>query len=67
MRPCGHAVWFGPCPPLGDGLHTYRWKLFGLSSALGLEPGLDGRALEDAIAEIVVTDALLIASYERAG
>ena len=63
----GTAAWFGPCPPPGDGLHTYRWKLFGLSTALALEPGLDGRALEDAIAETVVTEALLIASYEREG
>ncbi len=58
--------WFGPCPPPDDGLHTYRWKLFGLSAALGLESGLDGRALEAAIADSVAAEALLIASYERA-
>ncbi len=62
----GTEAWFGPCPPPDDGLHTYRWKLFGLSSAMELEPGLDGRALEDAIADVVATDSLLIASYERA-
>lgn len=58
--------WFGPCPPPGDGLHTYRWRLFGLSEAMDLDSGLDGRALEAAIAPTVVTDALLIASYARA-
>lgn len=63
----GTDTWFGPCPPPADGLHTYRWKLYGLSSALDLEPGLDGRAVEEAIAAAVVTDALLISSYERAG
>ncbi len=63
----GTEAWFGPCPPPDDGLHAYRWKLFGLSSAMDLEPGLDGRALEDAIADAVTTDSLLIASYARAG
>lgn len=62
----GTDTWFGPCPPPGDGLHTYRWKLFGLSTAMDLEPALDGRALEAAIVETVVTDSLLIASYQRA-
>jgi Raf kinase inhibitor-like YbhB/YbcL family protein len=62
----GIEEWFGPCPPTGDGLHTYRWKLFGLSTVLGLEPGLAGPAVEAAIAEAVVSEALLIASYERA-
>ena len=67
VNDAGTEAWFGPCPPPGDGLHTYRWKLFGLSSAMELEPGLDGRSLEDAIADAVKTDSLLIAGYERAG
>ena len=66
VNDAGTEAWFGPCPPPGDGLHTYRWKLFGLSAAMALEAGLDGRALEAAIADTVVTDSLLIASYERA-
>ncbi|MFA9565448.1 MAG: YbhB/YbcL family Raf kinase inhibitor-like protein [Acidimicrobiales bacterium] len=66
VNDAGTDAWSGPCPPPGDGLHTYRWKLFGLSAATDLEPGLDGRALEAAIADTIVTDSLLIASYERA-
>ena len=66
VNDAGTDAWFGPCPPPGDGLHTYRWKLFGLSAAMDLEAGLDGRALEAAIADTIVADSLLIASYERA-
>ena len=66
VNDAGTDAWFGPCPPPGDGLHTYRWKLFGLSAGTDLEPGLDGRAVEEAIADTVVTEGLLIASYERA-
>lgn len=66
VNDAGTEAWFGPCPPPGDGLHTYRWMVFGLSAAMDLEPGLDGRALEAAIADTIVTDSLLIASYERA-
>ena len=67
VNDAGTEAWFGPCPPPGDGLHTYRWKLFGLSEPMNLEAGLDGRALEAAVADAVVAEALLIASYERAG
>ena len=62
----GTESWFGPCPPPGDGPHTYQWRLFGLSSTQDLEPGLGGRDLEEAIAAAVVTEAVLTASYERA-
>ncbi len=62
----GTEEWFGPCPPPDDGLHTYRWRLVGLAAPADLEPGLDGRALEAAIADAVVAESLLIASYERA-
>lgn len=66
LNDAGTDAWFGPCPPPDDGLHTYRWRLVGLSAPTGLEPGADGRALEAAIADTVVADSLLIASYERA-
>jgi len=62
----GTESWFGPCPPPGDGPHTYQWRLFGLSSTQDLEPGLDGRDLEESIAGAVATEAILTASYERA-
>lgn len=63
----GEARWLGPCPPPGDGLHAYQWKLFGLSSTLDLDPGLDGRAVEAAITDVVVAEALITSSYGRDG
>ncbi len=67
LNDVGTNAWFGPCPPPDDGLHSYRWNLIGLSAAMELEAGLDGRAVEAAIADTIVTDSLLIAGYERAG
>ena len=57
--------WFGPCPPPGDGLHAYIWRLFGVSAPLDLEPGLDARSVEAAIDGLIVAESTLIASYER--
>ena len=65
LTDAGTESWFGPCPPAGE-FHTYRWRLLGLSTASGLEPGLDGRIVEDAITGSVVVDALVISSYSRA-
>ena len=57
--------WFGPCPPDGDGPHGYEFTLFALDDELELEPGLDGRDVEEAIADVTITDTVLTATYER--
>jgi Raf kinase inhibitor-like YbhB/YbcL family protein len=67
VNDAGTDAWFGPCPPPDGGLHTYRWKMFGLSALMDLPSGVDGGTLEAAIADAAVAEALLIASYERAG
>jgi len=57
--------WFGPCPPAGDGPHTYRWRLFAVGEDLDLGEDLDGRALEAAIAGAVLGEASTTGVYER--
>lgn len=57
--------WFGPCPPEGDGPHSYVFTLFALDQPLDLEPGLDGRQLRTAIEPATLGEASLVATYER--
>ena len=61
----GVEGWIGPCPP--DGEHEYVFTLFALDQDLALEPGLDGRALADAIADATIAEADITATYELAG
>ena len=62
-----NEAWSGPCPPEGDGPHGYEFTLYALDSELGLEPGLDGRQVEEAIAGSTIAEELITATYERAG
>ncbi len=67
VNDAGVEGWVGPCPPPGDGPHEYVFTLADLDQELGLDPGLDGRELADAIADATIADAEIMASYERAG
>ena len=62
----GTEAWFGPCPPPGDGPHTYQWRLLALDAPADLEAGLDGRGVEAAVEGSVIATAEFTASYERA-
>ena len=66
LNDAGTAEWAGPCPPSGDGAHEYVFTLFGLDAELELDPDLDGREVADAIADSVVVETAITASYERA-
>jgi Raf kinase inhibitor-like YbhB/YbcL family protein len=54
----------GPCPPEGE-THTYVFRLLALDTALGLEPGVDRSAFEDAIEGHVIGEARIEAQYRR--
>ncbi|MEF8788378.1 MAG: YbhB/YbcL family Raf kinase inhibitor-like protein, partial [Planctomycetota bacterium] len=45
----GETGYGGPCPPEGDGPHTYRFKLHALDAKLDLEAGAGADALYDAM------------------
>ena len=59
----GTLDYIGPCPP--DGKHRYFFKVYALSSLLGLPEGSSKMQLEKAIDGLVVSEAVLMAEYER--
>lgn len=61
----GSPGWAGPCPPEGDGAHTYRFRVLALDAATGLEPGFDAAALEAAVADRAIAEGMLEATYAR--
>jgi Raf kinase inhibitor-like YbhB/YbcL family protein len=60
----GRTGYAGPCPPPGE-THTYVFRLLALDSELGLEPGADRAALDDASEGHVIGEARLEAQYTR--
>jgi Raf kinase inhibitor-like YbhB/YbcL family protein len=56
--------WNGPSPPPGRP-HRYFFKLYALSSPLGLEPGATAKAVEAAMKGKVLAQAELMGSYGR--
>jgi len=62
----GDTGWGGPCPPAGEE-HRYVFRLLALDAELGLEPGADRGAFEDAAEGHVLAEARIEASYERPG
>jgi hypothetical protein len=63
----GNAGYNGPAPPPGHGPHHYYFWIYALDDDLGLEPGLDRRALHDRIEDHVIEQARLIGTYVNEG
>jgi Raf kinase inhibitor-like YbhB/YbcL family protein len=61
----GNTTYNGPAPPPGHGPHHYYFWIYALDDDLGLEPGLERRALLDRIEDHVIEQARLIGTYER--
>ena len=55
--------WGGPCPP--SGTHRYYFKLYALDTMLGLDEGIDKRALEKAMEGHILGKAQLLGLYKR--
>lgn len=62
----GGSAYSGPCPPKGEGPHTYRFSVYALDAATGddVEARDAGEALE-AIAARATARATLTATYAR--
>jgi Raf kinase inhibitor-like YbhB/YbcL family protein len=58
----GNASWDGPLPPVG--MHRYRFKLYALDRALGLERPTKAE-LEAAMKDHVLDEAQLVGRYRR--
>jgi Raf kinase inhibitor-like YbhB/YbcL family protein len=61
----GDTGWGGPCPPEGD-THTYRFRLYALTSASEIEPGTDAREVVTAVEALPSTVATVTGTYARA-
>jgi Raf kinase inhibitor-like YbhB/YbcL family protein len=62
----GKAVYGGPCPPVGHGVHHYRFKLLALDvPKLDVSADIDIQKLEAAAKPHVIGRAQLTGTYER--
>ena len=61
----GNDDYNGPAPPPGHGPHHYYFWVYALDDDLGLEPGLDRRALLERIEDHVIEQARVVGIYEH--
>lgn len=62
----GKAVYGGPCPPVGHGVHHYHFKLLALDVAkLDVPAGVTVEGLEQAAEPHAIGRARLTGTYER--
>ena len=61
----GSLGYRGPCPPAGDGAHTYRFTVQLLDTRLELEPGADVETFRSAVEPHVSGEATITGSYQR--
>lgn len=61
----GSVGYRGPSPPKGHGTHHYHFKAFALDEPLDLPPGLDKKALLEAISGHVLARGELVGTYRR--
>ncbi len=55
----------GPCPPKGDGPHTYYFKLYALDTMLSLDAGVQKKQLLQAMENHIVAQGQLKGTFER--
>lgn len=60
----GDVGYGGPCPPEGE-THTYRFRVFALDAATGLEAGATAAEVEAAIDEHVLDEGQITATAAR--
>jgi Raf kinase inhibitor-like YbhB/YbcL family protein len=61
----GEPGFSGPCPPDGDGPHTYSFTLHALTQPSGIQDGVDGATAVDVIEAASFSQSLLTGTYER--
>lgn len=61
----GEVGWTGPCPPIGDGPHDYRFKLHALAQQVELGDGVPADEAVDYLEGLTVAAAELTGTYER--
>lgn len=61
----GDLGYSGPCPPEGDGPHTYRFTVSLVDTELGVDPGAGYDTLAPALDGDVLGESTLTGTYER--
>lgn len=61
----GQVGYVGPCPPRGDGPHTYRFSLSALDTRLGVEAGAKRPTVDAAIEGHVLAKTRLTGEFDR--
>jgi Raf kinase inhibitor-like YbhB/YbcL family protein len=61
----GTVGYGGPCPPPGDGVHHYHFRLYASSGHVPLPDGSTITELNDAMAGMTLAMAELVGTYER--
>lgn len=62
----GKPGYTGPCPPKGNGVHHYHFKLFALETGkLGLGPGAKVADVENEAQKHAIAQGEIIGTYER--
>ena len=61
----GKTGFNGPAPPAGHGTHHYYFWIYALDEDLDLAPGLDRRALLEAIEDHVIEQARLVGTFSH--
>jgi len=60
----GKTGYMGPCPPKGKP-HHYKFQLYALDAVLGLQPGATKTDVEKAIQGHILSQGLLVGTYNR--
>lgn len=59
----GKAKYLGPCPPAGTGVHHYRFQLYALPEALGLDAATPHKEATTKIRDAAIAEARLAGTY----
>ena len=63
LNTSGKAEYFGPCPPIGTGVHHYRFQLYALNKPLKLAPTTSAGEATKTIADAAIADTRTVGLF----
>ncbi|OBI45384.1 hypothetical protein A5707_02055 [Mycobacterium kyorinense] len=63
LNSAGKPEYFGPCPPVGTGVHHYRFQLYAVSKPLTVTPTTSAAEATRAIADAAIADARTVGLF----
>jgi Raf kinase inhibitor-like YbhB/YbcL family protein len=61
----GEVGWSGPCPPVGEGAHIYRFTIYALNQQVELADGTSASDLLDFVKVVSVATADVTGTFQR--